>query len=144
MKRIALILVAIAAAVMLTGGLATPVQASTERSCRIGQNRIVKTANMAALTRKAFDRAAKLAVAHDPTFKAFVFGSGQFLPLKVGERARVEAEAGPLLQADTYLEPFALRALGIVREDANLIERAAGRFDAFGLDWHAAHTRALL
>jgi len=89
MKRIALILVAIAAAVMLTGGLATPVQASTERSCRIGQNRIVKTANMAALTRKAFDRAAKLAVAHDPTFKAFVFGSGQFLPLKVGERARV-------------------------------------------------------
>jgi hypothetical protein len=49
-----------------------------------------------------------------------------------------------LLQADTYLEPFALRALGLVREDANLIERAAGRFDAFGLDWHAAHTRALL
>jgi hypothetical protein len=62
----------------------------------------------------------------------------------LGERARVEAEASPFLQGNTYLEPFALRALGIVREDANLIERAAGRFEALGLDWHAARTRALL
>jgi class 3 adenylate cyclase len=62
----------------------------------------------------------------------------------LGERARVEAEASPFLQANTYLEPFALRALGIVREEANLIERAAGRFEALGLDWHAARTRALL
>ena len=62
----------------------------------------------------------------------------------LGERARVEAEASRLLQANTYLEPFALRALGLVREDANLIERAAGRFEALGLDWHAARTRALL
>ena len=62
----------------------------------------------------------------------------------LAERERVEAEAGRLLEPDTYLEPFALRALGLVREDASLIERAERRFEAFGLDWHAAQTRALL
>ena len=62
----------------------------------------------------------------------------------LGDRERVEAEAGRLLQPNTYLEPFALRALGVVREDASLIERAAGRFEAHGLDWHAVRTRALL
>jgi hypothetical protein len=62
----------------------------------------------------------------------------------LGERARVEAEANRLLRPDTYLEPFALRALGIVREDASLVERAADRFEAFGLDWDAARTLALL
>jgi class 3 adenylate cyclase len=61
----------------------------------------------------------------------------------LGERERVETEAGRLLQPNTYLEPFALRALGVVREDPGLIERAAGRFEALGLDWHAARTRAL-
>lgn len=62
----------------------------------------------------------------------------------LGERARVEAEASTFLVAKTYLEPFALRALGIVHQDASMIEDAAGRFGAFGLDWHAARTRALL
>ncbi len=62
----------------------------------------------------------------------------------LGERERVETEAGRLLQPNTYLEPFALRALGVVREDASLIERAADRFTALGLDWHAARTRELL
>jgi class 3 adenylate cyclase/Arc/MetJ family transcription regulator len=62
----------------------------------------------------------------------------------LGRRARVEAEASRLLQPETYLEPFALRALGLVRDDASLIERAAGRFEAFGLEWHAARTLALL
>jgi hypothetical protein len=56
----------------------------------------------------------------------------------------VEAEAPRLLEPNTYLEPFALRALGVAREDARLIERAAVRFEAFGLDWHAARTSALL
>jgi class 3 adenylate cyclase len=60
------------------------------------------------------------------------------------ERARVEVEANRLMQPGTYLEPFALRALGIVREDASLVERAAGGFARLGLDWHAARTRALL
>lgn len=62
----------------------------------------------------------------------------------LGERARVEAEVDRVLRPDTYLEPFALRALGLVREDVSLVERAAVRFDAFGLAWHAARTRALL
>jgi class 3 adenylate cyclase len=62
----------------------------------------------------------------------------------LGERARVEAEESRLLQPNTYLEPFALRALGVVREDAGLIDRAANRFEAFGLAWHTARTRALL
>ena len=62
----------------------------------------------------------------------------------LGERERVETEADRLLQPNTYLEPFALRALGVVREDVGLIERAAGRFEALGLGWHAARTRALL
>jgi class 3 adenylate cyclase/tetratricopeptide (TPR) repeat protein len=60
------------------------------------------------------------------------------------DRARVELEAARLMQSGTYLEPFALRALGIVREDPSLIERAADRFAHLGLDWHAARTRALL
>jgi class 3 adenylate cyclase len=62
----------------------------------------------------------------------------------LGERERVETVAPQLLQPNTYLEPFALRALGVVRDDASLIERAARRFEALGLDWHAARTLALL
>lgn len=60
------------------------------------------------------------------------------------ERDRVEEEAVPLLGVNTYLEPFALRALGIVREDSALIEQAAARFKAMNLSWHDAQTRALL
>jgi len=62
----------------------------------------------------------------------------------IGDGARVEAEVPRLLEPNTYLEPFALRALGVAREDATLIERAAVRFEAFGFDWHAARTSALL
>jgi hypothetical protein len=43
-----------------------------------------------------------------------------------------------------YMEPFALRALGVVREDEEMISRAVERFDALALGWHAAQTRALL
>ena len=59
------------------------------------------------------------------------------------DREKIEVEALPLLGSNTYLEPFALRALGIVREDKSLIEQAAGSFDAMKLPWHAAQTRAL-
>jgi hypothetical protein len=58
----------------------------------------------------------------------------------VGDRARVEVEAAPLLRPGIYLEPFALRALGIVRGDQTLIEQAIGRFQAMRLDWHAIET----
>jgi class 3 adenylate cyclase len=61
----------------------------------------------------------------------------------IGTRERLEKEAAPLLQSETYLEPFALRALGLVREDETLVARAAERFEALGLAWHAARTRGL-
>ena len=49
--------------------------------------------------------------------------------------------AGPLVQPGTYLEPFALRTLGFVRRDPDLMDQAVDRFEALGLDWHAAQTR---
>jgi class 3 adenylate cyclase len=57
------------------------------------------------------------------------------------DRSLVERDAPPLLQPGTYLEPFALRAVGAVREDELLIQQAADRFDAMGLSWHAEQTR---
>ena len=60
------------------------------------------------------------------------------------DRERVEREANSVLQPNTYLEPFGLRALGIVREDRALIERAAATFAELGLAWHAETTRALV
>jgi hypothetical protein len=62
----------------------------------------------------------------------------------LGKRERVEEEASPLLRPNTYLEPFALRALGLMRKDENLVTQAIERFQALGLDWHAAETRARL
>jgi class 3 adenylate cyclase len=57
---------------------------------------------------------------------------------------RIEEEAVSLLEEPSYAQPFALRALGLVREDENLIREALGAFTALGLEWHAAETRRLL
>ena len=62
----------------------------------------------------------------------------------IGARDRLEEEARRLGRPGPYLEPFLLRALGLVRDDAGLIKRAAREFDAAGLAWHAAQTSALL
>jgi class 3 adenylate cyclase len=43
----------------------------------------------------------------------------------------------------TYLEPFALRTLGVARRDPALVARAQERFEEMGLDWHAGQTREL-
>ncbi|HXL44275.1 MAG TPA: hypothetical protein VN960_09480 [Gaiellaceae bacterium] len=59
------------------------------------------------------------------------------------DRERVQELAPRFLQRRTYLEPFALRSLGIVREDENLIRQSLERFEALKLDWHAEQTRAL-
>jgi hypothetical protein len=59
-------------------------------------------------------------------------------------RERVEAEAGPLLKPGTYVEPFALRALGAARRDQVLTQQAIDRFERLGLCWHAAQTRELM
>jgi class 3 adenylate cyclase len=60
------------------------------------------------------------------------------------DRERIEAIAPHLLASGTYFEPFALRALGVVRDDEALVSRALDRFGALGLGWHAEQTRALL
>ena len=62
----------------------------------------------------------------------------------VGDRGQVEAEAPFVLRAGGYGEPFALRALGRVRDDRALVARAEERFAAMGLEWHARETRGLL
>ena len=61
----------------------------------------------------------------------------------LGDRRRVEADALVALEVGGYVEPFALRALGTVRQDRALIERAAARFNALDLGWRADETRAL-
>ena len=61
----------------------------------------------------------------------------------LGRRERVEAEATPHLRPGTYLEPFALRALGQVADDAAALARAAEAFEGLGLAWHAGRTRRL-
>jgi hypothetical protein len=63
--------------------------------------------------------------------------------IALGRKSEAEEVATPLLQPGTYLEPFALRTLGLVRGDRALTDQAVERFEAMGLGWHAAKTRAL-
>ena len=63
--------------------------------------------------------------------------------LWLGEAERLEEEAAPFLDEEGYSRPFALRALGISRGDTSLVDQAAARFEAMGLPWRAAETRAL-
>ncbi|HEX9635261.1 MAG TPA: AAA family ATPase, partial [Candidatus Limnocylindria bacterium] len=58
------------------------------------------------------------------------------------DRERIEADAPPWLNEDLYVTPFAARALAVARRDAALLEDAAKRFEAMGLDRHAEQTRA--
>jgi class 3 adenylate cyclase len=62
----------------------------------------------------------------------------------LGRRERVEELAQRYVSTESYLQPFALRALGRVREDETLVVRALERFEALGLGWHAAETRLVL
>ncbi len=54
-----------------------------------------------------------------------------------------ELENWPRPRRGTYLEPFLLRALGIVHEDEARLARAAELFEALRLKEHAKETRAL-
>jgi class 3 adenylate cyclase len=56
---------------------------------------------------------------------------------------RAEDEAQRFVLPGTYLEPFALRALGAARNDDAMIAQALERFEALKLDWHANQTSAL-
>ena len=58
----------------------------------------------------------------------------------LGDRARVEEEAAPFVEGESYTRPFALRALGVVRGDRALIAQAHAHFRAMGLAWQAAET----
>jgi hypothetical protein len=59
----------------------------------------------------------------------------------LGERDRIEADAPQWIERPGYAQPFALRALGLVREDQALIAQAAEVFETIGLAWHARQTR---
>jgi hypothetical protein len=61
----------------------------------------------------------------------------------VGKPGAVEEAAAQLGRPKSYLEPFALRALGIVREDERLLSRANERFRQLRLDWHTTQTARL-
>ena len=78
-----------------------------------------------------------------------VFGFDQAAALfdalaMLGDRARIESEVPHWVQERTYMAPFALRALGVARSDRALLNEAAARFDAMGLEWHARKTRELI
>jgi class 3 adenylate cyclase len=62
----------------------------------------------------------------------------------LGDRKRTEEQAALFLAERSYTRPFALRALGRVREDPALIEAAAAEFEQIGLGWRADETRLLL
>jgi len=52
----------------------------------------------------------------------------------------IERVAPGWLRHETYAEPFALRALGIARVDAELLDRASTTFRSIGLGWRADET----
>ena len=62
----------------------------------------------------------------------------------LGHADHVERAATRLISPGTFVEPFALRALGVVRHDADLLTRAAARFHELALEWHARQTLLLL
>jgi class 3 adenylate cyclase len=81
-------------------------------------------------------------------FRTFVWGPSAFGTWIDGlaalrDREAVEREAPPFLVEGTVPEPFALRALGIVRGDDELLARADERFSALGLEWHRTQTERL-
>jgi class 3 adenylate cyclase len=60
----------------------------------------------------------------------------------LGRRDEVEDEAPGHTRRPNYLRPFALRALGRVRGDSDLLRDALADFESLGLDWHAAETKS--
>ena len=62
----------------------------------------------------------------------------------LGDHERIESEAPEYIRPRTFVEPFALRALGAARDDQTLIKQAAARFEAMGLAWHTNQTQKLL
>ena len=83
-----------------------------------------------------------------PVERALVWGPGIFAArldafIALGRHERIEAEAPELAQVGTAVEPFALRALGVARDDDELLAQADALFAALGLEWHRAQTERL-
>ena len=64
--------------------------------------------------------------------------------LALGRFADVEREAEPILAVESVLRPFALRALGVARQDDALLRTALEDFESLGLGFHADETRSIL
>jgi len=64
-------------------------------------------------------------------------------PAALGAVDRIEVEAPRWLNERTYVQPFALRALGVARADGRLLDEATTRFRENGLDWRADETLLL-
>jgi serine/threonine protein kinase len=97
------------------------------------------------LLRGDFESAQRI-LAEDPEIDFFDvdYPAARFDALAaVGDRERVEAEAPRALEVGGYVEPFAMRALGRIRDERELLDRAAARFDELGLGWRAEQTRAM-
>ncbi|HST16343.1 MAG TPA: adenylate/guanylate cyclase domain-containing protein [Gaiellaceae bacterium] len=62
----------------------------------------------------------------------------------LADRESIEVGAPGWLRPNTYVEPFALRALGYARADRSLLTQAVSRFEEMELDWFADETRTLL
>jgi len=58
----------------------------------------------------------------------------------LGKAADIAAAFAP---RRSYVEPFAVRALGVAKSDEALLAQADGAFRALGLDWHADQTARL-
>jgi hypothetical protein len=98
-----------------------------------------------ALARKDVHEVERLVGSHDPGSLAWLEGPAALLDglVALGALDRIEAEATEFLGTGTYAEPFALRALGVARGDAKLLEHASSRFRAIGLDWRADETERM-
>ena len=94
--------------------------------------------------RKALERLLERGPSHRIAFDLQAFAARFDAIAALRDRSRAEDEAPPFLQPGTFLEPFALRALGAARGDESLVAQAVERFEALKLDWHAEQTRALL
>jgi len=95
------------------------------------------------------DRAAATELLEIPIERGFVWGAGAMAArldaiVGFGRLDLVEEEAPVFLEEGLVLEPFALRALGVARNDDELLARADERFAALGLEWHRAQTERLL
>jgi class 3 adenylate cyclase len=95
------------------------------------------------------DRRATESLVALPVERALVWGPGIFAArldafVALGSHARIEAEAPELAQKGTTVEPFALRALGVARNDDELLVRADQLFAELGLAWHRSQTERLL